>query len=121
MTELCPSASVLAQQLTHVELERLSFIGPEEFVQAFAKVKQISLMNNSILIAHHHMNLEVLKSNNNHFIYLFITGVTALGNLLQGHEENKEFGIIRSVVQQIELLCCNGSLQGMKMLTIYYI
>ena len=28
---------MLAQQLTHVELERLSMIGPEEFVQAFAK------------------------------------------------------------------------------------
>lgn len=38
VTELCPSATVLAQQLTHVELERLSYIGPEEFVQAFAKV-----------------------------------------------------------------------------------
>ncbi|XP_029171272.1 uncharacterized protein LOC114940707 [Nylanderia fulva] len=37
ITELCPSATVLAQQLTHVELERLSYIGPEEFVQAFAK------------------------------------------------------------------------------------
>ncbi|CAH1975566.1 unnamed protein product [Acanthoscelides obtectus] len=37
ISELCPDASVLAQQLTHVELERLSFIGPEEFVQAFAK------------------------------------------------------------------------------------
>ncbi|XP_071629948.1 uncharacterized protein [Temnothorax longispinosus] len=37
ITELCPSAIVLAQQLTHVELERLSYIGPEEFVQAFAK------------------------------------------------------------------------------------
>lgn len=34
---MCPSASVLAQQLTHIELERLSYIGPEEFVQAFAK------------------------------------------------------------------------------------
>ena len=39
ITELCPSATVLAQQLTHVELERLSYIGPEEFVQAFAKVR----------------------------------------------------------------------------------
>ena len=34
---MCPSPSVLAQQLTHIELERLSSIGPEEFVQAFAK------------------------------------------------------------------------------------
>lgn len=31
----------MAQQLTHIELERLSFIGPEEFVQAFAKDNNI--------------------------------------------------------------------------------
>lgn len=37
ITEMCPNPSILAQQLTHMELERLSFIGPEEFVQAFAK------------------------------------------------------------------------------------
>jgi hypothetical protein len=43
ITELCPSATVLAQQLTHVELERLSYIGPEEFVQAFAKVSTSDL------------------------------------------------------------------------------
>uniref|UniRef100_A0A8C7IN92 RasGEF domain family, member 1Bb n=2 Tax=Oncorhynchus kisutch TaxID=8019 RepID=A0A8C7IN92_ONCKI len=28
-------AFILAQQLTHIELDRLSFIGPEEFIQAF--------------------------------------------------------------------------------------
>ncbi|XP_024217099.1 ras-GEF domain-containing family member 1B, partial [Halyomorpha halys] len=37
VSELCGSAVSLAQQLTHIELERLSYIGPEEFVQAFAK------------------------------------------------------------------------------------
>ncbi|XP_018568506.1 ras-GEF domain-containing family member 1B isoform X1 [Anoplophora glabripennis] len=37
ISEICPNPAMLAQQLTHVELERLSFIGPEEFVQAFAK------------------------------------------------------------------------------------
>lgn len=37
ITEVCPSPLRLAQQLTHIELERLSQIGPEEFVQAFAK------------------------------------------------------------------------------------
>uniref|UniRef100_A0A2P2IGN9 Ras-GEF domain-containing family member 1B-like n=1 Tax=Hirondellea gigas TaxID=1518452 RepID=A0A2P2IGN9_9CRUS len=31
----------MAQQLTHIELERLGFIGPEEFVQAFAKESNI--------------------------------------------------------------------------------
>ncbi|GLH05570.1 Ras-GEF domain-containing family member 1B [Gryllus bimaculatus] len=29
--------TILTLQLTHIELERLSYIGPEEFVQAFAK------------------------------------------------------------------------------------
>lgn len=38
ITELCASsAAQLAQQLTHIELERLAHIGPEEFVQSFAK------------------------------------------------------------------------------------
>ena len=35
--ELCPNPTVLALHLTSIELERLRFIGPEEFVQAFAK------------------------------------------------------------------------------------
>lgn len=32
---VCSDPYTLAQQLTHVELERLRHIGPEEFVQAF--------------------------------------------------------------------------------------
>ncbi|KAL4623279.1 ras-GEF domain-containing family member 1B isoform X2 [Arapaima gigas] len=32
---ICNDPFTFAQQLTHIELERLSFIGPEEFVQAF--------------------------------------------------------------------------------------
>lgn len=41
ITELCGSSASLAHQLTHIELERLSHIGPEEFVQAFAKEVQL--------------------------------------------------------------------------------
>lgn len=37
ISEICSSPLILAHQLTHIELERLSFIGPEEFVQAFTK------------------------------------------------------------------------------------
>ncbi|XP_065568388.1 ras-GEF domain-containing family member 1B-like isoform X2 [Artemia franciscana] len=37
ITEVCGSPLELAQNLTQIELERLSYIGPEEFVQAFAK------------------------------------------------------------------------------------
>lgn len=35
--ELCSTSTQLAHHLTHIELEYLSHIGPEEFVQAFAK------------------------------------------------------------------------------------
>ncbi|XP_030624554.1 ras-GEF domain-containing family member 1B-B isoform X2 [Chanos chanos] len=34
---VCDDPFVLAQQLTHIEMEKLSYIGPEEFVQAFAQ------------------------------------------------------------------------------------
>lgn len=37
ISEVCSSSLQLAHQLTHIELERLSHIGPEEFVQAFTK------------------------------------------------------------------------------------
>lgn len=35
--DLCSGARTLAQQLTLIEFERLSFIGPQEFVQTFIK------------------------------------------------------------------------------------
>lgn len=38
--DICQSCANLAHQLTAIELERLSHIGPEEFVQAFAKEYQ---------------------------------------------------------------------------------
>jgi len=41
--EVCPSPLVLSQQLTHIELERLSMIGPEEFIQSFAVEKKLSV------------------------------------------------------------------------------
>ncbi|NXX65722.1 RGF1B protein, partial [Spizella passerina] len=34
---VCNDPYVLAQQLTHIELERLNYIGPEEFIQAFVQ------------------------------------------------------------------------------------
>lgn len=45
--DLCPSCAQLAHQLTAIELDRLSHIGPEEFVQAFAKEYQNSISNSS--------------------------------------------------------------------------
>jgi len=61
ITELCPSATVLAQQLTHVELERLSYIGPEEFVQAFAKVSTFDLSKN-IAVGNKHLLVSRTRS-----------------------------------------------------------
>uniref|UniRef100_A0A674PCS4 RasGEF domain family member 1B n=1 Tax=Takifugu rubripes TaxID=31033 RepID=A0A674PCS4_TAKRU len=37
MLSICSDPFTVAQQLTHIELERLSYIGPEEFVQAFVQ------------------------------------------------------------------------------------
>ncbi|ELK16416.1 Ras-GEF domain-containing family member 1B [Pteropus alecto] len=34
---VCSDPYTMAQQLTHIELERLNYIGPEEFVQAFVQ------------------------------------------------------------------------------------
>lgn len=34
---VCNDPYVLAQQLTHIELERVNYIGPEEFIQAFVQ------------------------------------------------------------------------------------
>ncbi|KAL1122071.1 hypothetical protein AAG570_003477, partial [Ranatra chinensis] len=41
VSELCVSAVCLAEQLSHIELERLSYIGPEEFVQGFVADSRI--------------------------------------------------------------------------------
>jgi len=41
--EVCPNPLVLSQQLTHIELERLSMIGPEEFIEAFTVEKKLSV------------------------------------------------------------------------------
>lgn len=36
ITETCPDPLILGHQLTHIELERLSMIGPEEFIQDYS-------------------------------------------------------------------------------------
>ena len=37
LLEICKDAKTVAQQLTHIELDRLKFIGPEEFMKGFLK------------------------------------------------------------------------------------
>lgn len=43
LLSLGADAAQLARQLTHIELERLHFIGPEEFVQSFSKSSPVEV------------------------------------------------------------------------------
>ncbi|XP_055684324.1 ras-GEF domain-containing family member 1B-like [Lutzomyia longipalpis] len=54
VTDICPNPTILAYQLTHIELERLSYIGPEEFVQAFSKENPPNLMGSDGSGTSHH-------------------------------------------------------------------
>lgn len=97
ITEVCSNAGVLAQQLTHVELERLSYIGPEEFVQAFAK--ENPLLETSFKDMKKTHNLEqyvqwfnrlsyyvatqVCRVSNNHLIYYIYYNLQIKLNLQQ--------------------------------------
>ncbi|XP_076448653.1 ras-GEF domain-containing family member 1B-like isoform X2 [Babylonia areolata] len=67
MMEVCPSPVVLAQQLTHIELERLSMIGPEEFIQAFCKERIESETFDDMKTTH---NLESYVQWFNHLSYV---------------------------------------------------
>ncbi|KAK3801999.1 hypothetical protein RRG08_064593 [Elysia crispata] len=78
ITEMCPSPLALAQQLTHIELERLSMIGPEEFVQAFAKEKMKSEENgNKEIFTKSTHNLESYVQWFNRLSYLVASEITS--------------------------------------------
>ncbi|XP_031658635.1 ras-GEF domain-containing family member 1B-B [Oncorhynchus kisutch] len=66
-------AFILAQQLTHIELDRLSFIGPEEFIQAFG-VKD-PLDNHKFLRKRKTTNLEAYVAWFNRLSYLVATEI----------------------------------------------
>uniref|UniRef100_A0A673H2E5 Ras-GEF domain-containing family member 1B-A n=1 Tax=Sinocyclocheilus rhinocerous TaxID=307959 RepID=A0A673H2E5_9TELE len=72
---ICSDPFVLAQQLTHIELERLSYIGPEEFVQAF--VQKDLLDNDKRCFSDHKKasNLEAYVEWFNRLSYLVATEI----------------------------------------------
>lgn len=78
ISELCSSPLVLAQQLTHIELERLSYIGPEEFVQAFTKEQ--SPLEASLKKTH---NLEIYVAWFNRLSFLVCTDVVKVNYLFK--------------------------------------
>ncbi|XP_033861646.1 ras-GEF domain-containing family member 1B isoform X4 [Acipenser ruthenus] len=72
---ICNDPYTLAQQLTHIELERLSYIGPEEFVQAF--VHKDPLDNDKSCFSDHKKtsNLEAYVAWFNRLSYLVATEI----------------------------------------------
>uniref|UniRef100_A0A8C1HFZ5 RasGEF domain family, member 1Bb n=1 Tax=Cyprinus carpio carpio TaxID=630221 RepID=A0A8C1HFZ5_CYPCA len=71
---LCDDPFVFAQQLTHIEMERLSYIGPEEFVRAFAQ-KRPSDNHKSLFSKRKASNLEAYVEWFNRLSYLTATEI----------------------------------------------
>ncbi|XP_057688460.1 ras-GEF domain-containing family member 1B-A [Corythoichthys intestinalis] len=72
---ICNDPFTVAQQLTHIELERLSYIGPEEFVQAFVQ-KDLVDNDKSRFIEHKKVtNLEAYVDWFNRLSYLVATEI----------------------------------------------
>ncbi|RXN21384.1 ras-GEF domain-containing family member 1B-B-like protein [Labeo rohita] len=71
---LCDDPFVFAQQLTHIEMERLGYIGPEEFVRAFAQ-KRPSDNHKSFFSKRKASNLEAYIEWFNRLSYLIATEI----------------------------------------------
>lgn len=76
--EVCPNPVIMAQQLCHIELERLANIGPEEFVQTFIPRDEADLRSTLSYIKRT-SNLEAYIEWFNRLGYLVATEV-CLGN-----------------------------------------
>ncbi|XP_063166104.1 ras-GEF domain-containing family member 1B isoform X3 [Candoia aspera] len=72
---VCSDPYMLAQQLTHIELERLSYIGPQEFVQAFVQKDPLDNDKNSYGDRKKSRNLEAYVEWFNRLSYLVATEI----------------------------------------------
>uniref|UniRef100_A0A8C3FPB7 RasGEF domain family member 1C n=1 Tax=Chrysemys picta bellii TaxID=8478 RepID=A0A8C3FPB7_CHRPI len=72
---VCSDPYTLAQQLTHVELERLSHIGPEEFVQAFVHKDSLDSTKSCFNEQKKTSNLEAYVKWFNRLCYLVATEI----------------------------------------------
>lgn len=70
---VCSDPYTLAQQLTHIELERLNYIGPEEFVQAFVQKDPLDNDKNCYSERKKTRNLEAYVEWFNRLSYLVAT------------------------------------------------
>lgn len=95
ITEICPKPENLAQQLTRVELERLSYIGPEEFVQAFAKENpHIETSFKDLKKTH---NLEQYVQWFNRLSYFVATQVIKVSSSLLAQNDPKQREVFSSI------------------------
>ncbi|OXB65990.1 hypothetical protein ASZ78_006645 [Callipepla squamata] len=72
---VCNDPYTLAQQLTHIELERLNYIGPEEFVQAFVQKDPLDNDKNCYGDRKKSRNLEAYVEWFNRLSYLVATEI----------------------------------------------
>lgn len=72
---VCSDPYTLAQQLTHIELERLNYIGPEEFVQAFVQKDPLDNDKNCYSERKKTRNLEAYVEWFNRLSYLVATEI----------------------------------------------
>ncbi|OCT58572.1 hypothetical protein XELAEV_18002007mg [Xenopus laevis] len=72
---VCSDPYTVAQQLTHIELERLSYIGPEEFVQAFVQKDPLDNNENCYSDRKKTRNLEAYVEWFNRLSYLVATEI----------------------------------------------
>uniref|UniRef100_A0A670ZSZ1 RasGEF domain family member 1B n=1 Tax=Pseudonaja textilis TaxID=8673 RepID=A0A670ZSZ1_PSETE len=72
---ICSDPYMLAQQLTHIELERLSYIGPQEFVQAFVQKDTLDNEKSSYGDRKKSRNLEAYVEWFNRLSYLVATEI----------------------------------------------
>lgn len=80
---LCSDPFTLAQQLTHIELERLSYIGPEEFIQAFVQKDPLDIGKGCFSDHKKASNLEAYVEWFNRLSYLVATEICMSGKKKQ--------------------------------------
>uniref|UniRef100_A0ACB8E950 Ras-GEF domain-containing member 1B n=1 Tax=Sphaerodactylus townsendi TaxID=933632 RepID=A0ACB8E950_9SAUR len=72
---ICSDPYMVAQQLTHIELERLTYIGPQEFVQAFVQKDPLDNDKNCYSDRKKTRNLEAYVEWFNRLSYLVATEI----------------------------------------------
>uniref|UniRef100_A0A672Z5S7 Ras-GEF domain-containing protein n=1 Tax=Sphaeramia orbicularis TaxID=375764 RepID=A0A672Z5S7_9TELE len=75
LLSICSDPFTVAQQLTHIELERLGYIGPEEFVQAFVQMDPLDNDTSCVRVHQRTNTLEAYVEWFNRLSYLVATEI----------------------------------------------